>query len=1500
MIVDEIVYNLLALLFLSVSSNLIIQRYDRITKNGQILQGLLFGIIAITSMSFPYVYQEGIIFDGSIIIVNLSTLFFGIISGGVTTFLAILYRFYLGSAGFWMGITTILFSFLIGYYFYKKFVEKQLTITPIKILLSGLLISISSLTLLIVFLPKDIIIPILLKLFPTAIIFYTSVTFTIGFIILNNILKNEKLLLLKEKETSLHTTFYNIADAIITTDNSGNITSMNSAAEELTGWKETEVKTLNVEKLLEIRDLNLNNKLEISIKTVLNEGKTINIYSAVLINRNGNQYPVSISLSPIIIDEIAKGTILLIKNQSWEIKYLKQLEEKDRFQSTLLSNLPGFVYRCVSNKKSTILFISDGCIKITGYSASEFLNGTIKFFDIIKPEFINEINNLWEKAIYNKDFFDYDYQITCKGGELKWVWERGRGIFTDGGELLYIEGYVTDITDKKNFQLKLEKNEKKLRLITETVGDYLFSASIDEEGNSVTNWVAGAFTKITGYSFEEFLKIGDFQAIVHPSDLEKDKNTREKILFERQSTVQELRIIHKSGRIVWIKEYAQAIWDHNHNRLTEIIGAVQDITQNKKNEILANIQISLLNAILNNINEKEIYKLIAENLSQIIDIKNFYIAFYDKESGLLRSVYEFDEKDDISIWKAKGSLTGYLIEKNKLLCLKKNDIVNLLSQNKIILIGEISEQWLGVPLNVKNEVVGALVVQDYNNPDAFDDHTIKIIEFVASMLNLFLEKKRIETVILESEERFRNMFENQKAILLLMDAESGMIIEANEAAQSFYKYSLEELKKITIFDIDIFPPEAIKNAMIDIYKGKKNRFVSKHKLANGQIRYVELFASLITIKNHKFIYAIIFDITEQKKAEKELLLYKTVIIQNPTMITIMNKSGEIEFVNPKFIEFNQFKLEEIKGRKINILNPDFYSKEFYDEIWSKVKKGESWEGEILCKKKDGTHYWAKTIFSPIKDKYGELTHFVVVQEDITQQKNMLNDLIKSEERFRILWENSIDAMRLVDESGIVVDVNEAYCRMFNISRNQLVGKPFTNAFVHKNVTDAINKFIQRFKRRTIQNKTEADLTLHNGKLINVEILSTFIESKDSTPLLLSIFKDITSYKNLLIETIQAKEKAEEMNKVKSYFFANMSHELRTPLVGILGFADILKEELSDQPELSRMAELILKSGQRLHETLNLILNLSKLEAEKLEVKLVEENIIPHIKFSFQLFEQAAKSKGIDYILDIPEDEIICKIDTGIIQNILNNLISNAIKFTERGNITVKLEVINSNARIYVQDTGIGIPKEKQDLIWEEFRQVSEGLNRSFEGTGLGLAIVKKFTELIRGKIYLESEKDKGSRFILEIPLAEKKFENDKKDILSHPHRLSNVSSTDNKFDILYVEDDPSSANLVSLMLKNEFTFNIASNPDEAILKCKKNIYKAILMDINLKHNIDGVKLTSMIRQLNGYEKIPIAAITAYTNQKDKELFLANGLTHYLPKPFSKKDLLNLISKMIIE
>ncbi len=399
---------------------------------------------------------------------------------------------------------------------------------------------------------------------------------------------------------------------------------------------------------------------------------------------------------------------------------------------------------------------------------------------------------------------------------------------------------------------------------------------------------------------------------------------------------------------------------------------------------------------------------------------------------------------------------------------------------------------------------------------------------------------------------------------------------------------------------------------------------------SGKTVWVRVYASPVwddKTNTLKGITGAVQDITERKVSEQELKKLYTAIEQSPAAIVITDIYGKIEYVNAMFSKTTGFSPEEIKGEFLMILKPDKNFKDLNTQVWNTISNGKEWRGEYFNEKKDGSFYWESTLISPIKDGKGIITNYLAVQEDVTEKKITLNELVL------------------------------------------------------------------------------------------------------------------------------AKEKAEEAIKVKNVFLANMSHELRTPLIGILGYSEMLTAELK-QLDLLEMAMGIRRSGNRLLNTLNLILDLTRIESDKFELNVKTTNLKNEIEFVYHIFYGAALEKKINFSMQFIDRRLYAKVDDRIFKIILENIINNAIKFTNKGSITI-IAGIEKNETVYIEikDTGIGIAKEHQDIIFEEFRQVSEGISRDYQGTGLGLSITKKYVEILGGNITVTSELGMGSSFILRFPFV---------------------------------------------------------------------------------------------------------------------------------------------------
>ncbi len=383
------------------------------------------------------------------------------------------------------------------------------------------------------------------------------------------------------------------------------------------------------------------------------------------------------------------------------------------------------------------------------------------------------------------------------------------------------------------------------------------------------------------------------------------------------------------------------------------------------------------------------------------------------------------------------------------------------------------------------------------------------------------------------------------------------------------------------------------------------------------------------------------------------------------------------------------------------------------------------------------------------------------------------------------------------------------------------------------------------------------------------------------------------------QLLAAKAKAEEMNRLKSNFLANMSHELRTPLIGVLGFAEILKEDIRD-PYHKKLAENIYTAGQRLSDSLSLILDISRIEADKLTLNLELVDISEVIAESISYFEVDASNKGLFVRTAFPEVIPLLKSDRRMLLTIVDNLLSNAIKFTNKGGVDfivfVEQGITFRKVNIIVRDSGIGISPDFQQQIYEEFRQASEGLTRTFEGVGLGLTIVKKFTEKLGGKIEMNSQPGVGTTFIVSFPVS---LDSD----FAHEHHTHGSSSQllswlpVEKKRILLIDPDVLNQTLVRVFTKKFADMVVATNFEDSLELASTQKVDVVLIEVNIGSASYGLELFKKLKVLKEYKNVPFIAFTSAGTTPHKR-FLELGFSGFIPKPVVKADFLRIVKKFL--
>ncbi|MBS3971261.1 MAG: PAS domain S-box protein [Clostridia bacterium] len=491
------------------------------------------------------------------------------------------------------------------------------------------------------------------------------------------------------------------------------------------------------------------------------------------------------------------------------------------------------------------------------------------------------------------------------------------------------------------------------------------------------------------------------------------------------------------------------------------------------------------------------------------------------------------------------------------------------------------------------------------------------------------------------------------------------------------------------------------------------------------------------------------EIIKHKEAEALAKKLNSAVEHSPAIVVITDSRGNIEYVNSKFTEITGYKSEEVLGKNPRILKSGKSKKEDYQELWRTIISGKEWRGEFLNRKKDGGLYWEQASISSIINSQGEITHFVAVKEDITERKHS-EELLK---RYQLLSNHARDIILFIASDGKILEANKAAVQAYGYKYEELLKLKIQDlrcdddAFIKSQMQGASEKGILM---ETVHRRKD-------GTTFPVEVSSQGMVCGDDH-ILLSIVRDITKRKEIENELKKAKETAEAANRAKSEFLANMSHEIRNPMNAIMGMTDlVLDGEL--EPNQRERLTIVKKASVALLRIVNDILDFSKIEAGKLDLESVDFDVKGLTRQTIETFSARAREKSLklDCYVD-PRIPVMVTGDPIRLQQVLNNLIDNAIKFTDAGRVYVKVNmeelVENSiNLKFHISDTGIGIPEEKGHLLFKSFSQVDGSSTRRFGGTGLGLAISKKLVEMMGGSITYTSEPGVGSTFSFNVIMA---------------------------------------------------------------------------------------------------------------------------------------------------
>jgi PAS domain S-box-containing protein len=588
--------------------------------------------------------------------------------------------------------------------------------------------------------------------------------------------------------------------------------------------------------------------------------------------------------------------------------------------------------------------------------------------------------------------------------------------------------------------------------------------------------------------------------------------------------------------------------------------------------------------------------------------------------------------------------------------------------------------------------------------------------------------------------------------------------------------------------------------------------------------------------------------------------------------------------------------------------PHFFTAESWQRLAAAIDRavatGNPYELDLETLRPDGSKRCVIARGGPLRDSNGQMIGLRGTAQDITERKRAEEALRKSEQRARLISESIDDVFWMADTTiDQMVYVSPAYERIWGRSRESLYQDPksFLEA-VHPQDRPRVLSDLQR-EKSGLPFDHEYRILRPDGSLAWIWDRGFPVrDAHHRVELYVGLAQDITERKRAAAELERAKEVAEAASRAKSEFLANMSHEIRTPMNGILGMTELaLTTRLT--PEQGEYLEMIKSSADSLLVVINDILDVSKIEAGKLDLELREFNLEEILGSALKVLGLQANSKGLELNLYMqPGMPELVVADADRLRQIVINLVGNAIKFTERGKVTVRVGCDPGKAgticlRFSVQDTGIGIPVEKQRTIFDAFSQADASVTRRYGGTGLGLTISRRLVEMMGGRIWLESVPGEGSTFQFTVPLCVKQS-NGQGPLPAQPHG-SESSLPCRSLDILLAEDNLINQKVISRLLeKHGHRVQIAGNGRAALDKLSSASFDLVLMDVQMPE-MDGLEATRAIRKVERHAggHVPIIALTAHALKTDYQRCLDVGMDGYLSKPIRPDDLFRQIEQI---
>ncbi len=1105
--------------------------------------------------------------------------------------------------------------------------------------------------------------------------------------------------------------------------------------------------------------------------------------------------------------------------------------------------------------------------------------------------------------------------------------------------LSLLEELKNEVEARKKSEAALRESEERYRAFIENSMDAILLTQPDGKILSANPAACDMF----GRTEDELIKWGK------EGVLDKSDNRLSEFLAEREKNGKakgEIWLKRKNGE-TFSAEVSSALF---RNSSEEVFSSmiIRDISQRLEAEKTIDNERLLLRTLINNIPDSIYCKdiLCRKTLANTMEI--LYMG--------AKTEAEVIGKDDFDVYPNEMAERFYADDRYILETGKP-----ILNREELLIDEHGEKKWLlssKLPLRDRNGKITGLVGIGRDITVLKHRELVQTLQY--NMATAMVNKKNLEELFEIIKYDLSQLMEAENLTLAILNQETGMLsspVDFEEDGQNPQTWPAEgsltgwliwqkkscllshsELEKLAEKEKLVrYGPVSECWMGVPLFDGDKavgaiimQSYKNREAYDLQSIRIVELISSQLS------------SYMKRLSAEETALKLLKAVEHSPDTIYITNTKGIIEYVNPSFTDRTGYSQVEAIGQTPRILNSGKHPKSFYKDIWDTLLAGKDWHGEILNKKKDGRLYWENTGIAPLFNNKGELTHFIAINEEITEKKKT-EEALKHHTALQALLINiasgyinvhvgSLDSTikSSLAEMGQFAAADRAYIFEYDwkkqITRNSFewcaegISPQIDNLqHLELNRVEALVAAHRKGEVFYLQDVMSLDindplrLVLESQEIKSTIALPMMEGTKctgfvgfdwvrerhaylEGEKVLLSIFSQLLVNvktktrleRNLIIE----KEKAEAADRLKTAFLNNISHEVRTPINGILGFGNMLIQPDLTQEEKNEYYDILQHSSNRLISTITSFMDISLISSGNMSV--VKKNFSLHCFFNdlHEYYKQESIKKNIELVLELNsrEKDFHIESDEEVLKKIFHQLIENALKFTNTGQICFGYRSAKEKLEFFVRDTGIGIEPEMSGKVFEPFIQEDFRLSRGYEGSGLGLSISKGLVELLGGTIMLSSEKGRGTLVSFNLPCADKPIEG----TAPVPSELNG-----NNFLALIAEDDKVNQLYLEIILSHANIKCISvTNGKLAVEACRNNRNIGIvLMDLKMPV-MGGLEATKQIKQFR--PDLPVLAVTAHGMKGDHEMALKAGCDDYLAKPFKKEVLLNKVISFLSE